>query len=57
MMETKGRILLAEDDDHLRELVKDALEDEDYQVTGCSNGQKQLIHLIKINLTSACWIS
>jgi DNA-binding response OmpR family regulator len=27
MMETKGRILLAEDDDHLRELVKDALEE------------------------------
>jgi DNA-binding response OmpR family regulator len=42
MMETKGRILLAEDDDHLRELVKDALEDEDYQVTGCTNGQEAI---------------
>jgi DNA-binding response OmpR family regulator len=41
-METKGRILLAEDDDHLRELVKDALEDEDYQVTGCTNGQEAI---------------
>lgn len=42
MMETKGRILLAEDDDHLRELVKDALEDEDYLVTGCANGQEAI---------------
>jgi len=41
-METKGRILLAEDDDHLRELVKDALEDEDYLVTGCANGQEAI---------------
>jgi len=41
-METKGRILLAEDDDHLRELVKDALEDEDYLVTGCTNGQEAI---------------
>ena len=41
-METKGRILLAEDDDHLRELVKDALEDEDYQVTDCTNGQEAI---------------
>jgi len=41
-METKGRILLAEDDDHLRELVKDALEDEDYQVTDCINGQEAI---------------
>ena len=41
-METKGRILLAEDDDHLRELVKDALEDEDYLVTACMNGQEAI---------------
>jgi DNA-binding response OmpR family regulator len=41
-MEIKGRILLAEDDDHLRELVKDALEDEDYFVTGCTNGQEAI---------------
>jgi len=42
MMETKGRILLAEDDDHLRELVKDALEEEDYLVTDCVNGQEAI---------------
>ena len=42
IMETKGRILLAEDDDHLRELVKDALEEEDYQVTDCMNGQEAI---------------
>jgi DNA-binding response OmpR family regulator len=41
-METKGRILLAEDDDHLRELVKDALEDEDYLVTACTDGQEAI---------------
>ncbi|HKC34418.1 MAG TPA: response regulator transcription factor [Chitinophagaceae bacterium] len=41
-METKGRILLAEDDEHLRELVKDALEDEDYLVTACTNGQEAI---------------
>ena len=42
IMETKGRILLAEDDDHLRELVKDALEEEDYLVTDCMNGQEAI---------------
>ena len=41
-MDTKGRILLAEDDDHLRELVKDALEEEDYFVTDCTNGQEAI---------------
>jgi len=41
-MDTKGRILLAEDDDHLRELVKDALEDEEYLVTDCTNGQEAI---------------
>ena len=41
-MEIKGRILLAEDDDHLRELVKDALEDEGYAITACSNGQEAI---------------
>src|SRR5215510_979925 len=38
----KARILLAEDDEYLRELVKDALEDENYQVTGCVNGQEAI---------------
>jgi len=33
---------LAEDDDHLRELVKDALEEEDYFVTDCTNGQEAI---------------
>jgi len=41
-MEVKGRILLTEDDDHLRELVKDALEDESYEVTACINGQEAI---------------
>src|SRR5215510_14837110 len=38
----KARILLAEDDEYLRELVKDALEDENYQVTACANGQEAI---------------
>lgn len=41
-MQTKGRILLAEDDDYLRDLVQDALEDEDYSITACANGQEAL---------------
>ena len=42
MMEIKARILLAEDDDHLRELITDALEDEGYAVTACANGQEAI---------------
>jgi len=38
-METKTRILLAEDDEHLSELLKDSLEDEGYAVVVCGNGQ------------------
>ena len=53
IMETKGRILLAEDDDHLRELVKDALEDEDYLVTDCMNGQ-EAINLFDKNKFDIC---
>ena len=53
IMETKGRILLAEDDDHLRELVKDALEEEDYQVTDCMNGQ-EAINLFDKNKFDIC---
>jgi len=41
-MQTKAKILLAEDDEYLRELVQDALEDEDYQVTACVNGQEAI---------------
>lgn len=41
-METKARILLAEDDEHLSDLVKDALEDEQYEVTLCANGQEAI---------------
>ena len=41
-METKARILLAEDDEHLRDLMKDALEDEGYSVAVCGDGQTAL---------------
>jgi DNA-binding response OmpR family regulator len=41
-MEPKARILLAEDDFHLRELMKDALEDEGYSVETCENGQEAI---------------
>src|SRR6478752_4373102 len=52
-METKGRISLAEDDDHLRELVKDALEEQDYLVTDCMNGQ-EAINLFDKNKFDIC---
>jgi DNA-binding response OmpR family regulator len=41
-MENKGRILLAEDDEHLGDLVKDALEDEGYYVQVCTDGQSAI---------------
>jgi len=46
-MQTKARILLAEDDEYLRELVKDALEDESYAVTACADGQQAIDHFDK----------
>ena len=52
-MEVKARILFAEDDDHLRELVKDALEDEGFVVTACANGQ-QAIDLFDKNKFDIC---
>jgi DNA-binding response OmpR family regulator len=42
MMETKGRILLAEDDDHLRELVKMPWKKKITMVTDCMNGQEAI---------------
>jgi DNA-binding response OmpR family regulator len=41
-MQTKASILLAEDDDYLREFVKDALEEENYTVISCANGQEAI---------------
>lgn len=38
-METRARILLAEDDRHLSELMKEALEEAGYSVTVCPDGQ------------------
>ena len=38
-MDSKARILLAEDDEYLSELLKDALEEEGYSVVLCVNGQ------------------
>jgi DNA-binding response OmpR family regulator len=52
-MQTRGTILLAEDDDYLRELVKDALEDENYIVTACANGQ-EAINLFDKNKFDIC---
>ena len=52
-MQKKGTILLAEDDDYLRELVKDALEDENYTVTSCPNGQ-EAINLFDKNKFDIC---
>ncbi len=41
-MEKKGRILLAEDDEQLGDLMKDALEEEGYVVTVCIDGQQAI---------------
>jgi DNA-binding response OmpR family regulator len=41
-METKARILLAEDDEYLSELIKDALEEERYTVVICPDGQSAI---------------
>ncbi|HEY6063424.1 MAG TPA: response regulator transcription factor [Chitinophagaceae bacterium] len=41
-METKARILLAEDDEYLSELMKDALEESRYAVTVCRDGQSAI---------------
>lgn len=51
-METKGRILLAEDDEYLRDLIKDELEDEGYVVDACPDGQLaiELFHKSKFDL-------
>ena len=41
-MNSKTRILLAEDDDYLRELMKEAMEENGYAVTGCADGQSAI---------------
>lgn len=46
-METKGRILLAEDDDQLRMLIRDELEDEGYEVEACADGQEAIDNFSK----------
>jgi len=38
-MNNKARILLAEDDHYLRELMKEAMEENGYSVTDCADGQ------------------
>lgn len=41
-MNNKARILLAEDDDYLRELMTEAMEENGYAVTGCADGQSAI---------------
>jgi DNA-binding response OmpR family regulator len=41
-MNSKARVLLAEDDDYLRELMKEAMEENGYAVTGCADGQSAI---------------
>ena len=41
-MNTKGRILLAEDDNYLRELMREAMEENGYSVTECADGQQAI---------------
>jgi DNA-binding response OmpR family regulator len=48
-MNTKAKILLAEDDDYLRELMKEAMEENGYVVTGCADGQAAIDNFSKNN--------
>ena len=41
-MGPKARILLAEDDEHLSELIKDELKEAGYEITICSDGQSAI---------------
>lgn len=41
-MENKARILLAEDDQFLRELMKEAMEENGYTVVECADGQSAI---------------
>lgn len=41
-MESKGKILLAEDDEYLNALVKEELEEAGYSVTACFDGQSAI---------------
>lgn len=47
MKESKGNILLAEDDEFLNALVKDELEEAGYKVTVCFDGQSAIDHFEK----------
>jgi DNA-binding response OmpR family regulator len=51
--EIKARILLAEDDDQLRDLLQEALEEERYAVTACVNG-KQAIDIFRKDKFDIC---
>ncbi len=42
MDEIKARILLAEDDMHLGDIMKDTLEEEGYVITHCTDGQQAI---------------
>ncbi|MBL7697934.1 MAG: response regulator transcription factor [Chitinophagaceae bacterium] len=48
-MNTKARILLAEDDKYLRELMKEAMEENGYVVTECADGQAAISTFHKNN--------
>lgn len=52
-MDDKIKILLAEDDEHLSELIKDELEEEGYEVTVCHDGQAA-INVFDKNKYSLC---
>src|SRR5262249_13340445 len=44
-----GRILVVEDDVHIRESLRDVLEDEGYEVTTARNGKEGLEQLAEMN--------
>jgi CheY-like chemotaxis protein/ribosome-associated translation inhibitor RaiA len=56
MIETKNlkRILLAEDDDEMRKLIKRALQHQGYEVTECMNGYELFARLLALVESGQC---
>lgn len=50
----KHRVLLAEDDDEMRKLIKHALQHQGYEVTECSNGYELFARLLELIKAGQC---
>jgi len=50
----QNRILLAEDDEEMRKLIKQSLERKHYEVTECSNGYEFFARMLDLIKTGHC---